>query len=93
MIKENKGFEFPEFPKWPEFKVNKNGYEIRAGVLDLAQKFVQFKFDIEYNMARAQFELNGDNKAVFKITIPTVDDVMTAAKKYQEFVNNGNKTV
>ena len=78
-------------PKAPEVKFNRNGYEIRTEVLDMAKAFTEF----EYSMKFAGFEQSATRdpetgQIVNKTQIPDVpgvDKVLENAEKFYEFIN------
>ena len=78
-------------PKAPEVKFNRNGYEIRTEVLDMAKAFTEF----EYSMKFAGFEQSAtrdpeSGQIVNKVEIPEVpgvDKVLENAEKFYEFIN------
>lgn len=73
----------------PEVKFNKNGYEIRTQMLELAQTHLWQ----DYHSRWGQFELNvrkEDNKIVTKMEmpeVPGVDQILNTAQKFYDFVN------
>ena len=71
---------------------NKNGYEIRADMLQLAKDIVQF----EYRTAVSKIEaLNGKDPNTNKVTTgetqwpdePSVETILITAQKLYDFVN------
>ena len=78
-------------PKMPEVKFNKNGYEIRADVLEMAKDIVQR----EYQMKFQGWELTAkrDEKTGQLVTtvgmpeFPGLDKVLETAEKMYGFVN------
>ena len=77
----------------PEVKFNKNGYEIRTQMLEIAQH----QLWQDYHSRWGQFELNvrkeGD-KVVTKMEMPEVtgvDKILETAQKFYDFVNMKNK--
>jgi hypothetical protein len=78
-------------PKAPEVKFNRNGYEIRTEVLDMAKAFTEF----EYSMKFAGFEQSATrdpetgqivNKTQMP-EIPGVEKVLENAEKFYDFIN------
>ena len=78
-------------PKAPEVKFNRNGYEIRTEVLDMAKAFTEF----EYSMKFAGFEQSATrdpetgqivNKTQMP-DVPGVEQVLENAEKFYEFIN------
>lgn len=74
----------------PQVKFNKNGYEIRTQVLELAQNTVWQ----DYYAKLGQFETSikkEHDQIVTKVempTVPGVDYILEAAEKFYNFVNN-----
>ena len=79
-------------PKLPEVKFNKNGYEIRTKVLEMAQN--QAWQDYHAKFAGYELAVTKDGEEVVtKVEMPQVpgaDAVLDAANKFYAFVN-GNK--
>lgn len=77
----------------PQVKFNKNGYEIRTQVLELAKDTVWQ----DYNAKLGQFETSITKEKDEVVTrvelpqVPGVDQVLEAAEKFYNFVT-GNKT-
>lgn len=73
----------------PEVKFNKNGYEIRTQMLEIAQN----QLWQDYHARWGQVELNvrkEDNKIVTKMEmpeVPGVDKILETAQKFYDFVN------
>lgn len=78
-------------PKLPEVKFNKNGYEIRTDILDMAKSLVTEDFHAKFagwEMSAVRDEKTG--QIVNKIDMPTfpgLDEVLKAAEKMYGFVN------
>ena len=73
----------------PKITTNKNGYEIRTKVLEMAQNNVWNDYHAKFNGFTVQNEKEG-NELVTKVTMPEVpgaDAVLEAAEKFYEFVN------
>ena len=74
----------------PSVTPNKNGYEIRTKVLEMAQNNVWQ----DYHAKMGAFETSitkEDDEVVTKVTMPEVpgaDAVLEAAEKFYAFVNN-----
>lgn len=75
----------------PQVKPNKNGYEIRTKVLDMAQNQVWQDFHAKWGAFETSIsKQNGE--FVTKVEMPAVpgaDAVIEAAEKFYNFVNNG----
>ena len=79
----------------PKVQFNKNGYEIRTNVLDMAKQFKEFEFQSKWNgweITSKRDEKTGEivNK-VGMPDIPGVDDVLETAEKFYNFINNSKK--
>jgi hypothetical protein len=77
----------------PQVSFNKNGYEIRAQMLEMAQH--QLWQDYHANWGAFSTTITKDGKEVVtKIempTVPGVDKVLEAAEKFYAFVNQNTK--
>jgi hypothetical protein len=88
----NNGLNLPEM-KAPEVKFNKNGYEIRTEILDMAKDIVGQEFSYKWQgweMSTKRDEKTG--QIVSKVDMPEfpgLDKVLEAAEKMYAFVNNG----
>jgi len=88
----NNGLNLPEV-KAPEVKFNKNGYEIRTEILDMAKDIVGQEFSYKWQgweMSTKRDEKTG--QIVSKVDMPEfpgLDKVLEAAEKMYAFVNNG----
>jgi len=82
-----------ETPKLPEVKFNKNGYEIRTDILDMAKSLVSEEFHSKFQgweLTTAKDEKTG--KLVTTVGMPTfpgLDKVLETAEKMYSFVNQG----
>ena len=82
-----------EFPKTPvsEVKFNKNGYEIRTEILDMAKSMLSEEFHAKFlgwEMSTAKDEKTG--KLVTTVGMPEfpgLDKVLETAEKMYAFVN------
>lgn len=85
-------FNLPEV-KAPEVKFNRNGYEIRTEILDMAKDIVGQEFSYKWQgweMTAARDEKSGH--IVTKVGMPEfpgLDKVLDTAEKMYAFVNNG----
>jgi len=79
-------------PQLPEVKFNKNGYEIRTQVLDMAKQWTEFEFAQKYVgwdvSAKRDPETGQVVTKVDMPAIPGVDNVLENAEKFYNFVNN-----
>jgi len=76
----------------PQVKFNKNGYEIRAQMLEMAQSQVWQDFHARWGQYETSISKDGKEVAV-KVEMPAVpgaDKVLEAAEKFYNFVNNAN---
>lgn len=90
----NNGFNVPEM-KAPEVKFNKNGYEIRTEILEMAKDIVQAEYSVKFQgweMTAERDEKTG--QIVSKVTMPEfpgLDKVLETAEKMYAFVNQAAK--
>ena len=84
-----------ETPKLPEVKFNKNGYEIRSDILDMAKGLVSEDFHAKFRgweMTATRDEKTGQIvTSVAMPEYPGLDKVLEAAEKMYAFVNTGAK--
>ena len=76
----------------PSIKPNKNGYEIRTKVLEMAQNNVWNDYHAKWGAYETSVTKEGD-EVVTKVEMPEVpgaDAVLEAANKFYEFVNGKN---
>ena len=74
----------------PQVKPNKNGYEIRTKVLEMAQNNVWQDYHAKWGAWETSVKKEGD-EVVTEVTMPQVpgaDQVLEAAEKFYAFVNN-----
>lgn len=77
----------------PQVKFNKNGYEIRAQMLEMAQNQVWQDFHAKWGQYETSISKDG-KEIVTKVEMPVVpgaEQVLEAAEKFYNFVNNANK--
>jgi hypothetical protein len=77
----------------PQVKPNKNGYEIRTKVLEMAKDNVWQDYYAKYGAWETSVTKEGD-EVVTKVTVPEtpgVEKVLEAANKFYDFVS-GDKT-
>jgi hypothetical protein len=76
----------------PEVKFNKNGYEIRTQVLDMAKQFTEFEYSMKFNGYEQTAERDPQSgQIVTKVgmpDVPGIDKVLETAEKFYNFVNN-----
>ena len=73
----------------PKVTTNKNGYEIRTKVLEMAQNNVWQDYHAKLGAFETSVSKDGD-EVVTKVQmpeVPGVDAVMDAAEKFYDFVN------
>ena len=73
----------------PKVTTNKNGYEIRTKVLEMAQNNVWNDYHAKYGQFETSVSKEGD-ELVTKVSMPEVpgaDAVLDAANKFYDFVN------
>jgi hypothetical protein len=81
-------------PKMPEIKFNKHGYEIRTDILAMAKDLVQSEYSFKYQ--GWEQSVKRDEKTGQIVTsvgmpdFPGIDQVLAAAEKMYNFVNNGS---
>ncbi len=81
--------------KTPEVKFNKNGYEIRTDILEMAKDLVSQDFHVKFQgweMTATRDEKTG--QIVNKVGMPEfpgLDKVLETAEKMYAFVNSGVK--
>ena len=84
-----------ETPKLPEVKFNKNGYEIRADILDMAKGLVSEEFHVKFQgweMTAKRDEKTGQIVSTVAMPeFPGVDKVLEAAEKMYNFVNQSTQ--
>jgi hypothetical protein len=82
-------------PKLPEVKFNRNGYEIRTDILDMAKSLVSEEFHSKFNgweLTAQRDEKTG--KLVTTVGMPEfpgLDKILETAEKMYGFVNTGAK--
>lgn len=79
----------PSVPEMPKVSFNKNGYEIRVQMLEMAQSQLWQDYHAKVGEYEASVKKEGD-EVVTKVAMPTVpgtEAVLEAAKKFYDFVN------
>lgn len=80
-----------EMPKAPEVKFNKNGYEIRSDILQMAKDVQMEDFHVKFQgweMTATRDEKTG--QIVSKVDMPEfpgLDKILETAEKMYDFVN------
>jgi hypothetical protein len=79
----------------PKVTFNKNGYEIRTQVLDLAKQFTEFEYSQKWVgweiSTRRDPETGQMATKVGMPEVPGVDHVLETAEKFYDFINNTKK--
>lgn len=90
----NQLFTAPEV-KLPEVKFNKNGYEIRTEILEMAKDLVGQEFNYKWQGWEVSAERDEKTgQIVNKVNMPEfpgLDKVLETAERMYSFVNNGIK--
>ncbi len=85
-----------ETPKLPEVKFNKNGYEIRTDILDMAKGLVSEEFHVKFQGWEMTAERDQKtNQIVSKVNMPEypgLDKVLETAENMYAFVNQSTQT-
>ena len=77
----------------PQFKTNKNGYEIRTKILEMAKDQCALEYGFKYQGWEMEQRKDGD-QVVAKVSmtdIPGVEQILETAQKFYDFVENSNK--
>jgi len=75
----------------PQVKFNKNGYEIRTQVLEIAKDSLWQDYYAKWGQFETSVKKEHD-EVVTRVempTVPGVDQVLETAQKFYNFVNNG----
>lgn len=73
----------------PEVKFNKNGYEIRTQMLEMAQTQLWNDYHAKWGQFELSVKKDGD-KVVTNVMVPTIpgaEEVLATAQKFYDFVN------
>jgi hypothetical protein len=82
------------FPKVPDVKFHKNGYEIRADILGLAKELVSQEFHYKWHGWELTSGKDQSGQLVTTVAMPEfpgLDKVLETAEKMYQFVNKNNK--
>jgi hypothetical protein len=84
-------------PQPDKSKSSKNGYEIRAEMLELAAEALQFEYNSKVDKILSTAVRDSTTSQVIDIDIdwpsaPTLEDVLDGAQKLYEFVNQNSNT-
>lgn len=78
----------------PEVKFNKNGYEIRTQVLEMAKGFEEFNYSAKFQGWEQSVERDTKTgQVVTKVempSVPGVDKILETAQKFYDFINQNN---
>lgn len=77
----------------PQVSFNKNGYEIRAQMLEMAQQQLWQDYQAKWGAFSTSISKDGSD-VVTKVempTVPGVEQVLEAAEKFYAFVNQNTK--
>jgi hypothetical protein len=69
---------------------SKNAYEIRSDLLGLAKQLVEFNFQIQ--LSNYEYKVRKEGEQVvqeFKAPSVSAEDIIETAKKFNDFVTNG----
>jgi hypothetical protein len=81
-----------ETPKMPEVKFNKNGFEIRTNILEMAKGLVETEYAMKFQgweMSAQRDEKTGQIVSTVSMPeFPGLDKVLETAEKMYSFVNN-----
>ena len=70
---------------------SKNAYEIRSDLLGLAKQLVEFNYQVQVNNYEFSSKKDGDEVVTtFKAPTVSAEDIIETAKKFNDFVTNGD---
>jgi hypothetical protein len=76
----------------PKFKPNKNGYEIRTKVLEIAKDMEQFEYSVKFAGWEQTVKRDPETGEVTNIVtlpdVPNAEQVLATAQKFYDFINN-----
>ena len=79
----------------PKVSFNKNGYEIRTQVLDLAKQWNEFEYSQKFVGWEISQKRDKDSGQIVTTVgmpnVPGVDQVLETAEKFYNFINNSSK--
>lgn len=80
-------------PKLPEVKFNKNGYELRTDILEMAKDIVQQEYQMKFQgweLSAKRDEKTGQLVSTVNMPeFPGLDKILETAEKMYGFVNQG----
>lgn len=75
----------------PKVTFNKNGYEIRTQVLDMAKQLAEFEYSAKFQQVEMTAKRDPKTGEIIQSVefpaIPGADKVLEAAQKFYDFVN------
>lgn len=78
----------------PKVKPNKNGYEIRTKVLEIAKDMEQFEFHAKFAGWEQTVERDTSTGQIITTVkgpeVPSADQVLATAQKFYDFINNAS---
>ena len=76
----------------PQFKTNKNGYEIRTKILEMAQNEMWNDYHAKFGAWSTSIAKDGEEIAIKAEmpTVPGVSEVLETAEKFYSFVEGNN---
>ena len=78
-------------PKAPEVKFNRNGYEIRTEVLEMAKQFTEFEYSSKFMGFENSVERDEKTGQIVNTVnmpeVPGVEQVLETAEKFYDFIN------
>lgn len=84
-----------KIPSLPEVKFNKNGYEIRADILNMAKDLVQTEYSMKFaGWEMQQYRDEKTGQVIAKVDMPEfpgLDKVLETAQKMYDFVNQASR--
>ena len=84
-----------ETPKMPEVKFNKNGYEIRTDILEMAKDLVSSEFHVKFQGWEMTAERDKETGQIINKVVmpefPGLEKVLETAEKMYNFVNQASK--
>ena len=80
----------------PKVQFNKNGYEIRTQVLDMAKQFVEFEHSQKWLGFETTTKRDPETRQIVsKVDMPAVpgiDNVLDTAERFYDFIDNTKNT-
>lgn len=78
----------------PKVTFNKNGYEIRTQVLDMAKQLAEFEYSAKFQQVEMTAKRDPKTNEIINTVqfpeIPGADKVLEAAEKFYNFVNQAS---